>query len=106
MEILKVFVANDAEGKIFICDAICYEEKLWLVPEWSGSKDGKYQSPTRIIRFDNLPHEKAGPGYPAEYILNNPLPRALLDCRSRPPKDPLYEVVEYPDIRILILPDA
>src|SRR4029453_8233725 len=38
------------------CDGIEWQGKLWLVPHWLDSTATGETTPTRIIRFDHLPH--------------------------------------------------
>ena len=106
MEIFQVFITNDVESKISLCDAIEYEGKLWLVPEWIGAKGGTYRSPARIIRFDNLSYAPVDPKYPARYVLRAPVPKELLNCAARPRANSGFEIVEAPDIHIQILPEV
>jgi hypothetical protein len=94
MQVFKTYVTYG--GAIHLTDTIEHDGKLWLVPHWLDTIDGRWTSPARIIRIDLLRHSRFGA---SEYLLNDPLPKELFDERS--PKEPIagYEVVELPEIQ-------
>jgi hypothetical protein len=100
MKIFKTFVSNDTDGDIIICDTIRHEGKLWLVPYWYENIAKGYKFPARTIRMDTLKFQNALPGYPADFVLSDPLPKLLLNHLVPPPKDTPYEVVDSPKIRV------
>jgi hypothetical protein len=98
--ILKVGVGSGG-GAILECDAIRYDGKLWLVPEWLDEPSSGTTKPRRMIRIDTLPHQPmANPAYGMEFILNGPLPKAVLDGVAEPEQAAQYEIVELPEIEI------
>lgn len=103
MRVLKTFVviSGSAEnrGKVYTLDTIRYEEKLWLVPYWYDLEGTGWSMPVRIIRFDHLQHQKSG-GDEADYILNDAIPKDVLDGLSDSESGVHYEVRERPDIRV------
>ena len=92
--------SSDSGSGIFTCDTIEYEGGLWLVPHWIENLSEQYQSPTRIIRMDKLKHQKISKNYPADYLLNEPMPQSILDGRAQTAGGVSFEVVEAPNIRI------
>ncbi len=98
MKIYKVMVGTD-QGTILMVDAIEWQSKLWLVPMWLDNPALKVTSPNRIVRVDNLPHQKISrEAFGHDYLLNTPVPMALLDQKT--PAQPIsgFEYVELPDI--------
>ena len=89
-------------GQAIPVDTIGYKGKLWLVPEWIDTLDGKLTKPTRIVCLDGFPVEKNNPalsGVPvteAQWVLTIPVPRALLTAE----KANGVEIVLNPDIQI------
>jgi hypothetical protein len=103
MKIYKAMVAIEGESSIYQMDAIEHEGKFWLVPTWLDSPDGKQSKPLRLILLDSLQHQRLDQsgGAPADFAVNNPIPKAVLD--GRPPKQEgfslnMYVVVEAPDL--------
>jgi len=98
--ILKTMIV--VESKILICDTIRYEDKLWLVPLWLENKVEGLKMPARIIRIDTLKYQKlpVGSGSRADFVLNDPLPKSLLNCHVQPPTDFGYEFVDAPEIYV------
>ena len=93
--------AGDDSGQILIMDTISYEGKLWLVPEWLSPPDGGWQAPARIVCIHDLQYEDiSNSEMPADYLLNYPVPKSVLDGETDTAEGQKYEVVERPDIRI------
>lgn len=86
-------------------DAIEYEGKLWLVPEWSDSPVLGYRIPTRIISLETLRYQRWEAGPYAEYVINDPMPIDVLEGRAPPEVLSKYVVVEMPDIRFPLPPE-
>jgi hypothetical protein len=81
-------------------DAIEHEGKLWLVPNWLDTPDGKWTMPTRIVRFDNLPHSDLRGRSQIDFVLDGPMPKELFDARTPQPPVAGIEYHELPNIRI------
>ena len=93
--------AGDASGQILIMDTISYEGKLWLVPEWLSPPDGGWQTPARIVCIHGLQYQDITESeMPADYFLNYPVPKSVLDGETDAVKGHKYVVVERPDIRV------
>ena len=103
MKIYKTMVAisGDPEyrGQILRMDTIQYEGKMWLVAMWLDSQSRGYSTPERIICLDTLPHQISRLGY-VDFVLNDPLPKSVLDGHIPEKSEFEYVVVERPDIQI------
>jgi hypothetical protein len=90
-------MAGSDDGSIYQIDVIEHDNKLWLVPQWYDVPAQGVSKPARIIRMDTLPHQKPS-GPHREYILNVPIPTALLNLPT--PKQPVpgFEIQEMPEI--------
>jgi hypothetical protein len=99
MKILKAMVGSADHGSLYKVDVIEHDQKLWLVPQWLDSPAEGVSRPARIIRMDTLRHQKNAPNSPyGDYVLNVPIPTALLNLET--PKQPIdgFEVQEMPEI--------
>jgi hypothetical protein len=104
MKVLKVGIGSD-DGTIHKCDAIEHEGKLWLVPEWLDVPAQGVTKPRRIIRMDTLRHQRMkNPAYKLDYVLNDYMPKAVLDGKAPPEQACLYEIVELPEIEFPMRP--
>jgi hypothetical protein len=88
-------------GAIQGCDAIKYDGKLWLVPQWLDEPGRGTTKTRRIIRIDLLPHQPmTNPSFGLDFILNGPLPKTVLDGVATPEQAAQYGIVELPEIEI------
>jgi hypothetical protein len=72
-------VAVRSGNKVFSCDGIHHDNKLWLVLEWNEDPEREVSWPDQIIRFDNLPHQSDGCPPAFDYVLNVEVPASVLD---------------------------
>jgi hypothetical protein len=100
MKILKtmMFFSDCDEGTIYKVDTIEYQGKRWLVPEWLDNAREGWRSPARIICIDLLKHQNS-PGGPADFVLNDGIPKAVFDGQIPPQSEGFYVVIERPDIK-------
>jgi hypothetical protein len=87
---------GEADGSIWQIDVIDYQGEPWLVPMWLQNKDEGWMKPARIIRMRGHRYQEESEEF--GYVLNEPLPKAVLEGRQ--PKGGSFEVIEQPDIRI------
>ena len=99
IKVLKVGVGSGG-GAVQECDAIKYDGKLWLVPQWLDEPGRGTTKPRRMIRIDSLPHQPmTNPAYGLDFILNGPLPKTVLDGVATPEQAAQYEIVELPEMK-------
>jgi hypothetical protein len=99
MKILKAMVGSADTGTIYKVDVIEHDNGLWLVPQWYDVPSEGVSKPARIIRMDTLPYQKMDdPDRFGDFILNVPIPDAVLNLPT--PKEPVagFEVHEMPEI--------
>jgi hypothetical protein len=97
---MKIFRTMIGVGtQMLLCDTIEHEGGLWLVPHWLEDIAKKARMPTRIIRMDSLPHQALSAPYPADFVLNAPIPKDVIDGVNTFSQGVQYEVVESPPIR-------
>jgi len=96
MKILKTLFSLEGKGLI-LCDTIEYEGQLWLVPEWIYDTPSKgFSRPARIIQITYLP--KSGRFGKADYLLQNPVPKAVFEGHVPSELKNVYVVIENPKI--------
>jgi hypothetical protein len=92
-----------AQGAVLMCDAVQYEGKLWLVPEWTAFPAERIQKPVRIISLDGLTLGPVGPQYRADFALQNPMTKDVLAGRGTT-ASPV--VIEGPDLSVPLPPEG
>jgi hypothetical protein len=100
IEVFKVLVPYSDTGQIDKADAIEYQGKIWLVPQWNEYPSLGVKKPARIVHLGPnglKPSKFAGCRYIAEVLL---LPKAVFDGNA-PPQAPI-EVLDSPDISFRI----
>lgn len=76
-----------------------YEGALWIVTRWLEHKTEPLRRPARLIRMTGLQFQEIDPEQQgADYMVSQPIPRALFDDRA-PRKVPAgFVVLELPPI--------
>lgn len=106
MKILKTAVGSD-DGKIYTIDTISFRGGLWIVPLWNEAQDGKWIQPARIIRIDVLRHQRMPQKIgPHDIVLNEPVPKRLLDGLPPQPEDKHFQIEDQPDAPRIRSPDT
>ena len=90
-EILRVVLSLEGSSGISRCDAFEGEGRIWLVPEWLEFQDGSARYPERLVPLDQFDHQKH-PGDDAEYLITQPIPRAVFYSKSPEKEANGYEV--------------
>jgi hypothetical protein len=95
----KAIVQSEDDGSLRELDIIEHEDQLWLVPHWYDVPAQGVTKPTRIIRLKSLRYQPPV-GNHLGYVVNTPIPTALLNVPT--PKQPTFgiEVREIPDISL------
>ena len=80
VKLLKVLMALEGEPRIFECPALDYDGAVWLIPRWLPTSEDGYVMPERLIQLDQFAHQRLGQtGAPADYAINVPVSKALLE---------------------------
>jgi hypothetical protein len=70
------------DGRLLIIDAIEYEGRLWLAPEWIPGPDVGCERPTLLICLDKFQVINTDGRNDADLELVTPLPKNFLDGRE------------------------
>jgi hypothetical protein len=97
--IFKVIVGFNDAGGIHHLDTIEYEGTLWFVPHWIENPAEQWKTPVRIVSVANLQYQRGGGAF-GDFVMNEPLSKAILDGQNRPEEGSRYTVIESPDIRV------
>jgi len=103
LRVFKILIASQETGALLQGDAIEYEGKLWLVPEWNAFLAEGVQRPARIVCLDGLDLQPAGEQYPADYVLQTILPTPVLMGQEKVKN---LVVVEAPDLSVPLPPEG
>jgi hypothetical protein len=100
-EIYRVMVMIADTGQLAECDAIKYQGKLWLVPNWLDSPAEQSTRPERIIYMDGLRYQEGVEqgGRKFDYTLSHPIPIAVLYGPDPSQAEGGFVVVLSPDIK-------
>jgi hypothetical protein len=96
MKIFKTLIHVHEDGSPLVLDAIVYEGKLWLVPEWNKGRTPEDDRPVRIISIDGLPLYKAPEGY-GEAVQEPAIPLSRETLAGRGTQSGI-DVIERPDV--------
>ena len=94
----KAIVQSEDDGSLFEVDLIEHDNDLWLVPHWYDVPAQGVTKPARIIRLKSLRYQP--PGGDNRYVVNAPIPTALLNVRGPKQAVPGIEVQEMPEISL------
>lgn len=94
----KAIVQSQDDGATFELDIIEHDNELWLVPHWYDVPAQGVTKPARIIHLKSFLYQS--PAGDQRYIVNTPVPTALLNLAT--PKQSItgVEVQEMPDISL------
>jgi hypothetical protein len=99
----KTLVALAGTNQIVSVDTIRHEGKLWLVPCWLEATAEGWSMPERIVCIDGLAGGDLAPEFhPNRRMLNDPIPKSVLDGETDTAEGRTYAVVEQPNIRIQV----
>jgi hypothetical protein len=102
-QILRIVIQYADDGALEMCDAVEYEGKLWLVPEWTAFPSERIQKPVRIISLDGLTLAPLASRYQADFALQNPMTKDVLAGRGTT-GSPV--VIEGPDLSVPLPPEG
>lgn len=96
-KIYKTMVGFD-DGEMAHCDAVEYDETIWLVPRWIDSPEG-YRTPERMLRLDQFEHQMFPAPSPINIAINEPVPHALYSGELTEELKVKYMLYDRPDFR-------
>lgn len=77
-----------------------HEGALWIVTGWLEHKTKPLKRPARIIRMTGLDYQQSGPTQGGDFLVNQPIPRAVLDGLTPPEQAAGFVVIDTPKIEI------
>lgn len=97
----KAIVQSEDDGSFHEIDLIEHDNEIWLVPHWYDVPAQGVTKPARIIRLKSLRYQP--PVGNRDYVVNTPIPTALLNLPT--PKQSIagIEVQEMPEISLPLL---
>jgi hypothetical protein len=95
--IRKAMVVLDSG--LYKSDVIEHDGLFWLVPEWLDLPAQGVTMPRRIVSLATMAHQRHE-GADPEFVVNNPIPKAVFEGRAPSLLADRYGVQELPEIRI------
>jgi hypothetical protein len=99
MRILRTSIPCE-DGSQQLCDTIQHEGRLWLAPEWLEDPSKPYSKPARLIGMSGLKYRSLPLRGDVDFVLEHPVPEAVLQGRVHGPQADPFVVLERPDVRI------
>lgn len=97
----KIATVLTPEGSIGRLSVIELEGALWLVAGWMTHNTKPLKRPTRLIRLTGLRFQTADPtAHGADYLVEEPIPKAVLDGPLSPETAGKFVVWDKPNIEL------
>ncbi len=98
--IFKVWAEVEGEG-MALRDAISYQFKPYLIPQWEEGPDGAWRRPERLVPLEPFGCQKleANPE-DADFRVTNPIPQAVWSGPPSPELKERYGVMFRPPARL------
>jgi hypothetical protein len=97
----KAIVQSQDDGSLYELDIIEHNNELWLVPHWYDVPAQGVTKPARLIRLKTLRYQP--PVGNRGYVVNTPIPTALLNLPTPKQSVPGIEVQEMPELSLPLL---
>ncbi len=105
MVALKVSVrVGEGDGEpaqLLSADVVSYKGSNWFVPKWRERPNEGWRTPERIVCLDTIHHRKVDFGA-TQYVIDDPIPRAVLFGDAPPAQESEFLVEYQPDIQVPI----
>ena len=96
-KLYKAMIGFD-DGGMTHCDAVEYDETIWLVPRWIDAPDG-YRTPERMLRLDQFEHQMFPAPSAINIAVNEPVPHQLFSGELTAALKEKYQLYDRPDFR-------
>lgn len=96
-KLYKAMVGFD-DGGMTHCDAVEYDDTIWLVPRWIDAP-GDYRMPERMLRLDQFEHQMFPAPSPINIAVSEPIPHELYSGELTPALKEKYQLYDRPDFR-------
>ena len=100
MRVMKTAVPRE-DGSQLVCDTIQHNGKLWLAPAWLEEASKPYSRPARLIGMSGLKYRSMPMRSEVDFVVEHPLPDAVLQGRAQGLEAETFVVLERPDVRIM-----
>ena len=100
MRIMKTAIPSD-DGSHRVCDTIQHDGKLWLAPAWLDESAKAYRRPARLIGMNGLKYRSMPMGGNVDFVMEHPVPDAILQGRVQGAEAEPFTVLERPDVRVV-----
>ena len=97
----KAVVMSEDDGSTYEIDIIEHDNELWLVPHWYDVPAQGVTKPARLIRLKSLRYQP--PVGNRGYVVNTPIPTALLNLPTPKQSVLSIEVQEMPELSLPLL---
>ncbi len=84
------------QGVVLHCETVEFQDKFWIIPEWKQNNSKNKMRPDRLICLDDLCHQRILSGFPADFVLSEPIPRCIF--AGEIPSGKGIHVLENPDL--------
>jgi hypothetical protein len=100
--VYKALLAIEGENGIYECEAIEHEGQNWLVPQWLENPAEGWRTPERLVSLTGIPHQPPDPPGLPHFVVNEPIPKSVLDDPGPLPPGSKYVVRHWPGVRFPI----
>jgi hypothetical protein len=87
-------------GAHWLMDTIEYQGRFWLVPAWLDRRSAGWTRPLRIVWLATGQHKRTKVNDQADFLVEEPIPKAVFDGRIPSQLTGKVAVIEAPDIKV------
>lgn len=100
---MKTVTVLTEKSVISALSVIEHEGSLWIVTGWLEHKTKPLRRPIRLIQLTGLQYEELDPQkHGADYLVNQPIPKAVIDGRALPEEAVGFVVLDTPKIEFQV----
>lgn len=95
----RLAVGVFVDSKFCTCHAIERGDEILVVLHWLGNPKLGLRKPEYVLPLDQVRHQKSDdPKAPAQYLINDPMPKSLFDGTAKRPERRRWKVQKGPDV--------